>query len=454
MNVKPKIVYGKANLIWIVLSRIVLLLSTSSALCNLAAAQEFVTDDGYPCNVFLNQPGVDDAAGNYADFIVNPDLPTQVTSFIAGEVAEYLTVGFAGKNVSQFSILKPIGFYLRSTQIGAKFGVDVCIPPLSLTSADVLDWNVTVSPSVVLNPSPDDWFTQTSPKISIEMLASNCGSAAGTAMALGPAGSCNVFGTSSINLQVPAPVPVSPQFKFKLVANREAVIRFTIEEQSGVTLRSRRNNLDAGQIRIEMIDPPIPLTIDDLNKLENFSPDPTYTECFPQGPTTQNRLNNFNNFVYFDGIKLQGPSGGTRLDWLGKDVDDLSPISGNKSSPFSIPINIIYQNGTNNVISFEKIYLDNDGNTPGNGTIKYDYTIDKVYRDLSNNVFASATVSRDVSGIVHQCRVWFKRSQGMKCSELPDIPLPPNPIIPIPSSGFGSNNPMIYASIRTFCDSF
>ncbi|MEY3902978.1 MAG: hypothetical protein RL189_2284 [Pseudomonadota bacterium] len=421
-----------------------------------AEAQEFITDDGYPCNVFLNQPGVDDAAGNYADFIVNPNLPSQVTSFIAGEIAEYLTGGYSGKKVADLAILKPIGFYLTSAQIGAKFGVDVCIPPISGTSSDVLDWNVTVTPSVALNPPPDDWFTQTNPKISIAMHASNCGTAAGSPLSPGSSGSCNVFGTTSVNLQLPTPTTSTPQFNFKLVANREAVLRFTVEEQPGITPRFRRNDLDAGKIKIEFGAPPPPLTVDDLNKLLSFSPDPAFAECFPPSPTNQNRLDNFHDFVYFDGLKLQGPNDGTRLDWLAQDIDATSPIPGNNSNPVNLPVNIVYQAGTNNVLSFERIYVDNDTSEPRNGQIRYDYTIDKVFRDLSNNVFVSATVSRNASGVVHQCRVWFKRSSGLRCNELPDIPVPTNPIVPYPPNPSSGTliSPPVYSSLRSFCSSF
>ncbi|MEN9529426.1 MAG: hypothetical protein RI932_1299, partial [Pseudomonadota bacterium] len=245
-----------------------------------AWAVNITVTKGWPCNVFLQQPGVDDAPGNFADFNVkaSPSAPTSTLAFVVGENANYLSsIGLdLNRLVSDLPLLEPLGFYFKSERFGAKFGVDICIPPLNETREDVISWTASVMGlGPLLPPADGDWFSLTSPKVSLELLASNCNGSVGSAMSTSApqlAGKCEMTSNPLPGADVLSASGIPLNFAFQLVASRQAVLRLTIEEQSTAP---RPHAWNAGQIQVEFTDPPLPplLVGDLLGKQLFFAPE-------------------------------------------------------------------------------------------------------------------------------------------------------------------------------------
>ena len=247
-----------------------LLSSAISIVSVKAEAVNIIVNKGWPCNVFLKQPGVADAVGNFADFNAKntPAATTLSYKFIAGESADYLTSLALNFNslVANLPFLEPLGFNLKSSNFGAKFGVDVCIPPVNETRNDTIDWDVKVTGlGALMPPAEGDWFAKSNPKISMELLATNCNGAVGSVMSTSnpvKAGECYISSTplpGSDGLSVGGP---AVDFGFRLTASRQAALRFTVKEQSTAL---RKNLWNAGIIQLEFTDPPLPpLLVGDL----------------------------------------------------------------------------------------------------------------------------------------------------------------------------------------------
>jgi hypothetical protein len=411
------------------------------AISNRGEAVNIKVDKGWPCNVFIQQPGVDDAPGNYADFNAKPTpaAPSFLYRFIAGEDANHLTnLGLDfNRNLNELPVLEPLGFYFKSERFGAKFGVDVCIPVINATREDVIPWTATITGLGPLLTSPDaDWFGQANPKVSLQIIASNCNGAVGSPMSsaapLVP-GACEFTSSPLPGADTLSGLGLPLEYAFNLIASREAVLRLTVEEQS---LLPRLNAIASGQIQVEFTDPPLPplLVGDLLGKQLFYAPDPNLIDW----PGCANFT--VRSGMAFSEMNLQGPNNSLELRWTGKDTDCASSgtcADGNKrANNFTFPVTVYLENGSvapptasasDKVKGFEGLFSDTvaSGETafPSDGKITFDAVLDEVYRD-SGKPFFSTTVSRLVGpGQWRQCRVWFKRDNGFNCSTLPTAAL-------------------------------
>lgn len=393
---------------------------------------------GWPCNVFIEHAGVVDSVGNFADFYVKsaPDAADPVRTFIAGETADYLSSLPKSFNtvIPDLPFLEPLGFYLKSKQLGARLGVDVCIPEINTGREDIVPWTVDVSALGVLAAvGGGDWFNQTNPRVSMSLYATNCNTPVNSPMSQSHAvrpDACEVDGTPLPGSDILS-VGASPlQFSFKLMANRQAVVRLAIEETN---TGERRSAWDAGRVHIDFTDPPLPnLTVGDLlGKHLFFAPDNDTQEwpgCFGFFQTTGFALN---------GLNLQGPNNSLDLRWTGKDVDCSLPSGcpdGNKgTNNFTSPVEIVLDDGQLatsqsspllGVRSFESQYDDlvasGEDVFPSHARLIFNAQNDAVYR-FDNKTMFSATLRR-LNGpqTWKECRIWFKRDNGFNCALLPE----------------------------------
>lgn len=409
----------------------------SSLFHNKAMAININVIKGWPCNVFLQQPGVTDANGNFADFNVkpNPSAPSMSYAFISGENVDYLTTISQTYNsfVSELPFLEPLSFNLKSELLGAKLGVDVCIPPVDLTRDDLVDWDVKVTAlGALLSPAGGDWFAQSRPKISMAILASNCSDGSASPMSTTQPtvpNFCEVIETPLPGADILSVTSAPVDFGFKLMASRQAVLRFTIEEQN---INRRRAVWDAGMVQIELTDPPLPpLLIGDLlGKQLFYIPDSDLIE-WPGCTNFSDKSG-----IAFDAMDLQGPNTHLDLRWKGKDTDCNTSgtcADGNKrTNGFDFPVLVYLENGSlansttptsEKVKTFVGQYDDQvasgENLFPSLGKIVFDITSDQVYRN-SSKAFFSTTISRLVAPSTwRDCRVWFKRDNGFDCTSLP-----------------------------------
>lgn len=406
-----------------------------------AMAVNITVTKGWPCNVFLKHPGVVDAVGNFVDFNVKatPASGTSTYSFVAGDSVDYLTtLGLTFNSlIANLPLLEPLSFNLKSETFGAKLGVDVCIPPVNTTRDEVLDWEVkALGLGALMPPAEGDWFSQSNPKISMELLASNCNVSVSTPMSTSTpvkAGSCEISSTPLPGSDSLSAGGIPVEFGFKLMASRQAVLRFTVEERN---LTRRRHLWDAGVIQLEFQEPELPplLVGDLLGKQLFFAPD----DDFIAWPGCENFK--IRSGIAFDDMNLQGPNSSLDLRWTGKDTDcDTAGTcaDGNKrTNGFSFPVSVYLEDGslappsaspTAKVKSFIGLYDDQvasgENVYPSAGKIAFDATLDEVYRD-STKAFFSTTVSRLVAANQwRECRVWFKRDNGFDCTSLPTTKL-------------------------------
>ena len=402
-----------------------------------AMAVNITVTKGWPCNVFLRHPGVVDAVGNFVDFNVKatPASGTSAYSFVAGDSVDYLTtLGLTFNSlVANLPLLEPLSFNLKSENFGAKLGVDVCIPPVNVARDEVLDWDVKAfGLGALMPPAEGDWFSQSNPKISMELLASNCNGSVSTPMSTATptkAGSCYISSTPLPGSDSLSAGGIPVDFGFRLMASRQAVLRFTVEERN---LTRRRQLWDAGVIQIELEDPPLPpVLVGDLLGKQLFFAADTDLIAWPG-------CKNFKikSGIAFDNMNLQGPNSSLDLRWTGKDTDCNTSgtcADGNKrTNNFSFPVLVYLEDGslappsaspTAKVKSFIGLYDDQvasgENVYPSAGKIAFDATLDEVYRD-STKAFFSTTVSRLVAANQwRECRVWFKRDNGFDCDTLP-----------------------------------
>lgn len=406
-----------------------------------AFAVNVTITDGWPCNVWLNHPGAVGAVANNARFNVKatPSASVQSSASIHGPVADYLTsIGQSfNSSIANLPLVEPLDFNLASDLFGASFGVDVCIPAINLTRDDVLDWDVTVtSVGALIPPAEGDWFTQTTPKVEMQLLASNCNTAAGTAMSTSTAekpGSCYIDSVPTAPSDRLNFVGQSLVFKFKNMASREMALRFSFKEQS-TALRPHR--LDAGVVNIDFIDAPLPpLLIGDLlGKQLFFAPE---TDLIAW-PGCQNFLTSTG--MAFDKMNLQGPSSSLDLRWTGEDNDCTKQNGcgdGNVGGKnFTFPVSVYLEDSSlalpgtpptakvkNFQGNFNDLSFSGESQYPANGKIEFLTEFDEVYRSSGKAMF-STTVSREVAaGVFRNCRVWFKRDNGFDCSSLPSVRL-------------------------------
>lgn len=396
---------------------------------------------GWPCNVFVEHSGAVDSVGNFADFFVksSPDADTSVRTFVAGESVDYVSSVSKSFNtvISDLPFLEPLGFYLKSKQLGARFGVDVCIPEKNTAREDVVPWTVDVSALGVLAAvGGGDWFNQTRPRVSMSLHATNCQTPVSTAMSQAHPvlpDACEVDGTPLPGSDILSVGATPLQFSFKLMANRQAVVRLSIEETN---TGERRSAWDAGRIHVDFTDPPLPnLTVDDLlGKHLFFAPDNDIVQwpgCFG--------FFSASGFGLSD-LKLQGPNNSLDLRWTGKDADCSLPSGcsdGNvRSNNFSSTVEIFLDNGQIatpqsspllGVRSFETLYDDLVGSGedvfPSHARLFFDAQNDNVYR-IGNKTMFSATLAR-LTGPQswRECRIWFKRDNGFNCALLPEARL-------------------------------
>ena len=412
-----------------------------------ALAVNINVSNGWPCNVFLQHLGDSDALGNTADFNAKetPLGGTMSYSFITGEDASYIPItSFHEARIENLPVLEPLNFNLRSENFGAKVGVDVCIPAVSTTRDDVLTWTIKAyGVGGLLPPDRGDWFLQSNPKIAMTFLASNCNRTLDSNMVTSTSsttpvkvGSCEITpftGNDLLSVFGPA-----VQYEFKLMASRQAVLRFTVSEQS---ITRRGVGLDSGVVQIELSPSDLPplLLGDLLQKQLFFKPDDLQPGC-------DNFLNR--NGIAFDKMDLQGAENRLVLNWKGVDNDDVCTgaigpcvVGDNKGGPFSVPVSVILEGGVplgidasanQKVESFAAVYVDQaesqESVFPRNGRIDFNFLVDKVYRDpVSNTTFFSTTVSREtIENEWRTCRVWFKRSPSFNCNSLPEEPTIPN----------------------------
>ena len=414
-----------------------------------AFAVNIIVNKGWPCNIFIKQSGAVDAAGNSADFNVKmtPSAATSSYAFIAGQDADYmagLPLSFSGARVENLPFIEPLNFNFQSKNFGAQMGIDLCIPAVDASRDDIVSWTVKAyGLGALVPPAQGDWFTQTNPKISMTLLASNCNDTVNSGLSTTApvkAGFCNLTSTPIVGQDVLSVGGLPVEFAFKLMASRQAVIRFTIDEQS----TSKRGwGLDAGVVQIELEDPPLPplLVGDLLDKQLFFIPDNLWPGYAPnlegEWPGCENFFNK--NGIAFQAMDLQGPANRLDLKWKAKDVDcgaNNCP-DGNKDTNggFSSNVLVYLEDGslatdqtptTAKVKNFEGLYndaLQSNETTlayPANGKIYFDATFDEVYRN-SAKTFFSTTVSRLVGPQTwRHCRVWFKRAASFDCNTLPN----------------------------------
>lgn len=392
---------------------------------------------GWPCNVWLNQPGVNGAVANFAGFNVKstPSASSWSSGSVSGEVADYLSnLGKSfNASIGTLPLLEPLGFNLASENFGANFGVDVCIPVINATRDDPVDWEVIVtSIGPLIPPAEGDWFLQTTPKVQMQLLASNCNGAVNSPMTTSnpeKSGSCfiesvPVVGSDSLNFS-----GQSLTFKFKNMASREMALRFSLAEQSTA---KRPWRLDAGAVNIDLIDDPLPplLVGDLLGKQLFYAPDNDIV-AWPG-------CANFTSAsgIAFKTMNLQGPSSSLDLRWTGEDVD-CTKQSGcadgnNGGNNFSFPVSVYLEDGSlansgtpatakvkNFIGNFSDSSFSGETQFPSDAKIEFLTEFDQVYRDGSK-AFFSTTVSRLTGpGQFRSCRVWFKRDNGFSCASLP-----------------------------------
>ena len=408
---------------------------------NSALVVNLTVNKGWPCNVFLSQPNIPDAVGNFVNFNVkaSPSSPSSANSFLVGEIADYINSISQTLNsrVENLPFLEPLSFNLKSRNYGAKFGVDVCIPELDVSREDVVPWTVDVQAlGALMAPAGGDWFQSSLPNVSMELKATNCnGTALSNMSESDPVrnGFCEIeseptSGNDALSVGA-EPIP----FSFKLMANRQAVLRFTVEEQS---TQLRTWNWDAGIIQIALTDPPLPrLTVEDLlgkqlffaaeNDLLNWPACAGFTDSVGLG---------------FDDLKLQGPNNSLELRWTGKDTDcsagGVCPNGNVRTNQFSIPLQVFLEDGTlappnaspnlgvgSFIGEFDDFAASGETAYPSQGRIQFDAQQDQVFRYNGKAMF-STTVSRLVGPQNWQmCRVWFKRDNGFDCALLPDARL-------------------------------
>lgn len=413
------------------------LASLFSIVSSEALAVNIDVSGGWVCNMWMQQPGVLGAASNNADFNVKatPTSSTMSGGFIAGEVSDYLSS--LGKNfnslIDNLPLMEPLNFNLASENFGARFGVDVCLPALVPTRDDVLEWTVTVSGLGPLIPlAQGDWFSVTTPKVEMQLLASNCNSAVGTPMstsAPSKTGSCEITNVPAVGADRLNFVGQPLVFKFIKMVSREMVMRISISEQ---TTGTRPHRLDAGIVNFDFVDPPLPpLLIGDLLGKQLFSaPETNYVDwpgCVDFDASTG---------IAFSSMNLQGPNSSLDLRWTGRDRDCPSnggcPDGNVGGNNFDFPVAVYLEDGTlagpntsptAKVRNFLGLFNDQsfsgESFYPANGNIEFNTEIDKVYRD-EGKAFFSTTVSRQTGPSTwRSCRVWFKRDNGFDCSTLP-----------------------------------
>lgn len=396
---------------------------------------------GWPCNVFLQQHAVPDAVGSFADFNVkdSPSAASLVRTFLAGESSDYLVSKLLTFNsrIEELPFLEPLGFYLKSKTYGARFGVDVCVPELNTLREDVVPWTVDVSAlGALVAPAGGDWFQSAQPKVSMQLRASNCNDAPLSNMSEAHpvrADFCEIDGTPTSGNDVLSVGGEPIAFSFKLMANRQAVLRFTIEEQSS---ELRGWNWNSGIVQIDLTDPPLPrLTVEDLlGKQLFFTPENdllNWPGC--SGFTESSSL-------AFDELKLQGPNNSLELRLTGKDTDcvlaGVCPNGNVRANQFSFPLQVLLEDGSLAAPDaspslgvsqfsgeFDDLAASGESTYPSHGRIFFDAQQDLVYRFNGKSMF-STTMSRLVGPQNWRtCRVWFKRDNGFECSLLPDARL-------------------------------
>jgi hypothetical protein len=394
---------------------------------------------GWPCNVWMNQTGAVGAVANTARFNVkeSPTATVQSTGLIFGELANYLTsIGKSFNSlIANLPLLEPLDFNLASETFGARMGVDVCVPVIAPTRDDPVSWTVNVSSvGALIPPAEGDWFSVTTPKVTLEILASNCNTAYNSPMSTTSpekADSCIIdsipaAGADSLNF-----VGQTLTYKFRQMASREMALRISLQEQS---LAPRPHRWDSGTVNIDLIDDPLPpLLIGDLlGKQLFFAPDPDVTQwpgCAHFSSETG---------LAFSALNLQGPNSNLDLRWTGGDLDctvQNGCSNGNKGgNNFSFPATVYLEDGSvaqpttspsAKVKALESIFNDfafsGESVFPANGKIQFQAEFDEVYRNSGKALF-STTVSREVAaGAIGSCRVWFKRDNGFDCDSLPTI---------------------------------
>ena len=406
-----------------------------------AHAVNLVIDKGWPCNVFLEQTGAVDAVGNFADFNLknNPQATSAVRNFVAGENADFLASLSQSFNarVESLPFIEPLSFNLKSKNYGAKFGVDVCIPELDATREDIVAWTVDATAlGALMAPAGGDWFQFAQPKISMNLMATNCNASPLSDMSESDAvrpGFCEIDGVplAGEDALMVGNEPVA--FSFKLMANRQAVVRFTVEEQSN---ELRRINWDAGLVQIDLTDPSLPrLVVEDLLGKQLFFAPESDLLLWP-GCASFNQTSGLG----LDELKLQGPNNSLDLSWTGKDTDcpssGVCPNGNVRTNNFSFPIQVTLEDGSPaapntsanlGVAQFSGEYDDTaasgESSYPSSARIAFDAELDDVYRYDGKTMF-STTVSRLVGPQDwRSCRVWFKRDNGFNCALLPEARL-------------------------------
>lgn len=386
-------------------------------------------EGGWPCNIWMNHSGALGAAGNLATFNVKdtPSSTASASGFISGAESDYLTKISKSFNslISTLPLLEPLTFNLGADTFGARLGVDVCIPAIDVTRDDVVDWSVTVSSvGALMPPAEGDWFSLTSPKVGMNLLASNCNTAAGTPMSTSIAEkplSCFIATAPSAGSDAFTFAGQSLNFTFKHMASREMALRFSLEEQSTAV---RPHSLNAGVVSITLTSPDLPplLVGDLLGKQLFYAPDSRWPGCA-----------DFNNTsgMAFSAMNLQGPESSLNLSWTGEDTDCTKSSGcsdgnvGDKN--FGAHVNVYLDDGTlappntsptAKVKEFMATYLDNDLALPHDGSIRFETGVDQVYRS-KGKAFFSTTVTRETASGIRSCRVWFKRDNGFECLSLP-----------------------------------
>lgn len=418
----------------------------SAGLSTPAFAVNINVAGGWVCNMWMQQTGALGATANFADFNVKstPSSATQSYSFISGESADYLSRVGGNFNAltANLPFMEPLSFNFPSETFGARFGVDVCIPATDVARDDVLDWTVTLSSvGPLIPPAEGDWFSVATPRVGMNILASNCNKAAGAPMSTASpllSGKCDIVSTPSAGADVFTFSGQSIVYKFIKMASREMVLRFSVTEQS---VQKRPHRLDSGIINFDLVDPPLPplLVGDLLGKQLFYAPDRDLSVW----PGCANFQDSFG--LAFAEMNLQGPNGSLDLKWTGKDNDctqnGTCPNGNIGGNNFSFPVSVFLEDGTpagpgtpatsrvrNFFAVFDDLQFSGENVLPANGKIEFDTNIDQVYRD-SGKAFFSTTVSRLTSVPAQTnppwrtCRVWFKRDNGFKCSTLPDARL-------------------------------
>lgn len=404
---------------------------------------DFVISKGHPCNVWQSQLNVAGAEDNFVRFKVKDAFGVFENKTLLGSSVDYLSTLLPPQTfetfISNLPVIQPLDFNLGSSFLGAKFGVDVCIPALDSSRSDVADWTVTISrDGPLLFPVEGDWFQQAQPLVNFNLLASNCSTGIGAIMSTSGhivPGSCEVTTTypSGTNTLI-SPLDTLT-YNFKLLANRAAVFRLSLQEQFNSTQRLHR--LEAGDLNVVFSANLPPLRLGDLLEKQLFwAVDPTYTVYGQQSSCTQLEFESSTGLA-FDKMNLQGAQNSLALEWTGDDNDCSSGGTcngGNKGKKnFRTGLSVLLANGqlagpgaspSDPVKSFSGFYEDmlrsGESNFPSDGEVAFDFSVDSVYRD-SSSIFFSTTISRltGAGPTWRRCRVWFKRSQSFNCDSLP-----------------------------------